>query len=102
MVKTYELYFTQEYEKWVCSLTIKEQLQIAKRLLLIEEQGHFGDYKSVSNDNSIWELRWKNGRRLYYCHISDKAILLLIGGNKNGQSKNISEAKKLLAKNMQG
>jgi putative addiction module killer protein len=44
------------------------------------------------------ELRWKNGRRVYYAEIPERNILLLLGGNKNGQDKDIHQAKKLFDK----
>ncbi|NGX61581.1 MAG: hypothetical protein K940chlam9_01068 [Chlamydiae bacterium] len=46
----------------------------------------------------VWELRWKNGRRIYFSFIPEKKILLLLGGNKNGQDKDIRKAKSLLKK----
>jgi putative addiction module killer protein len=64
---------------------------------LIQFEGHFGDHKSVSKDNSVWELRWASGRRVYYSIIKETNVLLLLGGNKNGQNKDIAKAKKVLA-----
>lgn len=74
---------------------IKEgnRVQIADRLDKIKEEGYFGDYRRV-RDN-IWELRWKSGRRIYYSFIPTEQVLLLIGGNKNGQTKGINQAEKI-------
>ncbi len=61
--------------------------------------GHFGIYKSVDNrDKEVWELKWANGRRIYYAYIPEKQILVLFGGNKNGQDKDIRKAKSLFKK----
>mgnify|MGYP002388429467 FL=1 len=68
-------------------------MQIASRLSNIEQSGHFGGHKSVGEN--IWELRWKNGRRIYYAYIPEASILVLLGGNKNGQNKDIKQAKKI-------
>jgi len=46
------------------------------------------------------ELKWKNGRRVYYADIPEKKILLLLGGNKNGQDKDIRQAKKIFNKHV--
>lgn len=78
--------------------TAKSQVQILGRISRIREEGYFGDYKKV--DDLVWELRWKCGRRIYYAHIPEKKILLLLGGNKNGQSKDIRQAKKILHENI--
>ncbi len=91
----YKLFTTLEYDDWLFDLTIREQLQIDKRMRLIEVEGHFGDHKSVSIDNAIWELRWNNGRRVYYAFRDENQLLLLIGGNKNGQNSDITKAKSI-------
>lgn len=97
VVKYYTFIQTLEYEEWYSSLSVKKQFQIDDRLSRIELEGYFGDCKSVSDDKMIWELKWKNGRRVYYvCHKDQ--LLLLIGGNKNGQSKDITAAKRIYAK----
>jgi len=79
-------------------------VQINKRLAMIKFEGHFGDHKSISFyekrelKDKVWELRWSDGRRVYHAYIPEKKILLLLGGNKNGQSKDVSKAKALYLK----
>lgn len=94
--KFYQIYTTVEYEDWFQKETLKSQVQILSRLSKIELEGHFGDYKFLQN--SIWELKWINGRRIYYAYQAQLHILLLLGGNKNGQSKDITKAKKIFRK----
>ena len=65
---------------------------------MIQVDGYFGDHKEVDEKIDIWELKWKNGRRVYYAYIPEEKILLLLGGNKNGQSKDIAKAKRILEK----
>lgn len=84
---------TDEFEQWLHHEPAKSRFQIAKRLDHIKESGHFGDHKQVRPN--ILELRWENGRRIYYSIIPEKQMLLLIGGNKNGQSKDINQAEKI-------
>jgi len=48
--------------------------------------------------NSVWELKFNDGRRIYYACIPDKNLLLLLGGNKNGQDKDIEKAKNIFIK----
>jgi putative addiction module killer protein len=62
----------------------------------IQCAGHFGNHKLLSD--AIWELKWLNGRRLYYAYLADIDLVLLLGGNKNGQSKDIAKAKKIFKK----
>lgn len=74
-------------------------MQINKKLSMIKYDGYFGDHKLVSSyekgesKDKVWELRWNDGRRIYYAYIQEKKILLLLGGNKNGQNKDVSKAK---------
>lgn len=90
----YTIYNAEEYDDWLETQPLKSQLQILDRLSHIREDGYFGDHKDV--EDNVWELRWKNGRRVYYAYIPKKKIILLLGGNKNGQSKDIKKAKKIL------
>lgn len=95
-MKEYTIYNTPEYDEWLEEQSAKCQVQIRVRVSHIQDDGYFGDHKDV-NDN-VWELKWKNGRRVYYAYIPEKKILLLLGGNKNGQDKDIRQAKKILSK----
>lgn len=88
-----ELFQTEEFEDWLNEQPARSRIQIADRLNKIKVEGYFGDHKWL-RDN-IWELRWKNGRRVYYSLIPINQILLLIGGNKNGQTKDINQAEKI-------
>lgn len=94
--KAYTIYNTLEYDEWLEEQPAKSQVQVRSRISYIQDEGYFGDYKGVGD--GICELRWKNGRRVYYADISERKILLLLGGNKNGQDKDIHQAKKIFAK----
>ncbi len=94
----YYIYRASEFCDWFDNETEKARVQIDDRLSRIQDDEYFGDYKSVSDDNEVWELRWKNGRRVYFTFIPYKKILILLGGNKNGQDKDIRKAKALCQK----
>ena len=100
-MRKYGILVTPEFKAWLVSRIRKERLQIQERLDLIATEGYFGDCKSVSKDNSIWGLRWANGRRVYYSLIPQSRILMLLGGNKNGQKKDIAKATNILSKRSQ-
>jgi len=81
--------------------TIKEQAQIQARIARIRTDGHFGIAKKLAE--SLAELKWGNGRRIYFTLTKDNdedgnIIILLIGGNKNTQDKDIRKAKSILKK----
>jgi putative addiction module killer protein len=95
-VTVFILLKTDEYQKWIQKQSAYDKVQIALRLSRIEFDGHFGIHKYLGNE--IWELKWGNGRRVYYAYIPEKKILLLLGGNKNGQNKDIASEKKICKK----
>ena len=92
-VRQYVLYATKEYKKWFGAESFKSQSQVLERLEKIEWDGHFGDVKNIGD--GVCELRWKSGRRLYYTVIPENNLVLLLGGYKNDQKKDISRAKKI-------
>ncbi len=91
-----QVFRTKEFTDWFEELKIKEQLQIDTRIHFIQDYGHFGDSKSLGE--GLAELRWKNGRRIYFTKIESMVILLLNGGLKNAQKKDIKKARLLIEK----
>jgi putative addiction module killer protein len=89
---------TAEFEKWFQKLK-DEQIRdrIVSRLMHLEE-GRAGDHKFVAE--GVWELRlhFGPGYRLYYTPRGQELILLLAGGDKDSQDKDIRLALKLAKK----
>jgi putative addiction module killer protein len=83
------------YSKWFKTQTIKVQRQIEARLSKIEVDGHFGNHKHLASN--LWELKFNNGNRIYYTikKIEGQMMFLILGGNKNGQQKDINKAEKI-------
>lgn len=92
----YTIHKADAYQEWFDEQQGRDQAQILDRLSSIEEDGYFGTHKFLEDE--IWELKWLNGRRIYYVYIKKLDIVLLLGGNKNGQSKDITKAKKIFKK----
>ena len=81
------------FDQWFEKLDIQTQVQVDVRLDRIS-LGNFGDYKSVGE--GVYELRlfFGAGYRIYYGIIGKRIILLLTGGAKKNQNKDIKIAKK--------
>ncbi|HEY4832249.1 MAG TPA: type II toxin-antitoxin system RelE/ParE family toxin [Waddliaceae bacterium] len=62
----------------------------------IEDEGHFGLHKYLNA--GVYELKFNDGRRIYYALIPKTKVILLLGGNKNGQDKDIKKASSILRK----
>ena len=69
----------------------KIQAQIEKRLSHIKNDGYFGSVRKLGD--GLAELKFNNGNRIYYAMTSQTEIILILGGNKNGQDKDIKKAK---------
>jgi putative addiction module killer protein len=58
--------------------------------------GNFGDSKIIKGGDGIWELRinFGPGYRVYFGKKGTTIIILLLGGNKGTQERDIIKAKK--------
>ena len=82
------------FAQWFNSLRdLKVKTKIAQRLNRIS-LGNLGDYRSVGE--GVYELRidYGSGYRIYFGQIGTNTILLLGGGDKKTQTKDIQLAKK--------
>ncbi len=88
---------TDEYDRWFTKLKeLTAKAKINARLRRIGLVGCLiGDFKSVGE--KVIELRFNigSGYRIYLTEAKGDFILLLIGGNKSSQQRDIAKAKKL-------
>jgi putative addiction module killer protein len=93
------IFRTPEFIEWFERQTKKSQIQIDDRLSKIQHDEYFGDHRYVGTSAAqVWELKWKNGRRTYYAYLPENSILILLGGIKNAQTKDIEKAKRFFKK----
>ena len=78
-------------EEWLFSLSSEYRARIYARFSRLKE-GNFGDFKKI--DKNISELRFNfgSGYRIYYTEVNNIIILLLNGGDKSTQKKDIKKA----------
>ena len=88
----------REYSDWYEAQPAKIRAQIDSRLEKIRDFGHYGHVKKLSS--VLFEIKFNNGNRIYYTEkvINGKAVVLILGGNKNGQDKDIKKAQKIAEK----
>ena len=91
----HHLSFVWAVIEWMNSLDKNTKIRIQSRLTRLLEN-NFGDHKKI--DNEISELRFKfgSGYRIYYTEIDNIIVLLINGGDKSTQSKDILKAKSIL------
>lgn len=85
------------FEEWVVKLERMTRSIVTIRLERILT-GNFGDCKVLKGLPGIWELRidYGPGYRIYFGKEDKTLILLLIGGDKKTQEKDIAKAQRYL------
>jgi putative addiction module killer protein len=87
---------SQEFQDWLDGLKdIKAQLRIVARLRLAEA-GNLGDWKPVGNKVSEMRIAFGPGYRLYFTKHQNILIVMLAGGDKSTQARDIKRAQKIL------
>lgn len=87
---------SQLFDKWLAGLRdVGARARIVNRIENVR-RGTFGDAKSLGG--GLWELRvdYGPGYRIYYTRQGDMVVLLLAGGNKSSQSRDIARARALM------
>lgn len=87
---------TTEFAKWLKRLKDAEaRARILVRIRRLSLTENFGDAKPVGG--GVYEMRIEHGPgyRLYYARRDNALVLLLIGGDKSSQQRDITKAKKL-------
>jgi putative addiction module killer protein len=77
---------------WLDSLDRMTRARIEARLKRIAF-GNFGDTKSVGAGVSELRLLFGSGYRVYFAQHGDAIVVLLCGGDKSSQDKDIEKAK---------
>ncbi len=87
---------TQELQDWLDSVRDRRaQIRIVARLRLVEA-GSLGDWKSVGGALSEMRVDYGPGYRLYFTRRDRLLIIVLAGGDKSSQARDIQRAKRLL------
>ncbi len=95
----YKIYTTSTFDKWSSDLKDKQAaLAIAMRIDRATN-GNLGDIKSIGEGVSEMRIFVGQGYRLYFTIRNGEIIVLLCGGDKSTQQRDIKNAKEL-AKNL--
>lgn len=92
----YSIEKTDEFDKWLRKLKDKRaKAKILFRIQRIEEHGNFGDCQPVGQGISELRIHYAKGYRVYLKDINGRIVLLLSGGDKSTQQKDINKAQQL-------
>ena len=89
---------TEEFLAWLDDLKdIRAQVRIAARLRQAEA-GNLGDWKTVAGEVCEMRVNYGPGYRLYFVRRERVVVILLSGGDKAGQKRDIRRALALAAR----
>ena len=87
---------TEEFQDWLDALKdTRAQVRIAARIRLAEA-GNLGEWKTLGGEVSEMRVDTGPGYRLYFTRRGSVLIIMLAGGNKSTQSRDIKRAQKML------
>ena len=87
---------THEFDEWLKEL--RDHVAKARIIARIRsaEAGNFGDCEPVGDGISEMRIHVGAGYRAYYCRRGKIVYLLLCGGDKSSQRRDIRDAKRIL------
>lgn len=93
----YQIQKTDIFSKWLSKL--RDRRAIARILARIESlrQGNAGDSKSLGSGLHELRIHFGPGYRVYFTRKAGLLVLLLCGGDKSSQSKDIARARDILS-----
>ena len=86
---------TDEYQEWLDRL--RDQAGRARILVRVDRliHGNPGDHRNLQSGVSELKIDFGPGYRVYYTQRGEQLLLLLIGGDKSSQAKDIAKAQQL-------
>ncbi len=86
---------TDEYRAWIDGL--KDQAGRSRALMRVDRliHGNPGVYRNLTEGVAEIKIDVGPGYRVYYCRRGDRLLLLLAGGDKSTQAKDIAKALEL-------
>lgn len=95
--RMYYIEKTEEFDKWLRKLKdLRAKAKILFRIQKLETDEHFGNCEPVGNGIRELKVDYAKGYRVYFKELDKKIIILLIGGDKSTQQKDIKKAKDIL------
>ena len=92
----YQLWQTETFSKWLA--TLRDNRAKARILARLDSAklGNLGDCKSIGGGIREMRVHIAPGYRIYFVQRQKVMILLLCGGSKSSQARDIGRAKRLL------
>lgn len=88
----------EPFTQWLDGLDLQARNVVTTRIVRVR-LGNLGDCKPIKKGDGVWELRidYGPGYRVYFGKKGLALIILLLGGNKGSQDRDIEKAKRYWA-----
>ncbi len=91
----YTVQQTEEFQRWLDDLAdMRAQVRIVARIRLAEA-GNLGDWAMVGRGVSEMRVHFGPGSRLYFTRRGGVLIVMLAGGDKGSQARDIKRAQRI-------
>jgi putative addiction module killer protein len=87
---------TDEFEAWLEKLADRLGKAIILARLTAAEQGKLGDWKTIKSELCEMRVHFGPGYRLYFVKRKNVLIVMLAGGSKSTQVRDIRKAERIL------
>lgn len=88
---------TEEFEEWLDDLADRKARTVIVNRIIQIEGGLMGRTKSLGDKVGEIKIDYGPGYRLYFTKLGKLVIILLCGGDKGSQNRDIKKAKGLAA-----
>ena len=91
----YTILRSTTFDRWLSRLRDHPAVNRIVARLLAAEDGHLGDVRSVGGGVSEMRIQHGPGYRVYFITRGSNLIVLLCGGDKDSQRRDIERAKRM-------
>ena len=91
----YTILRSATFNRWLSGLRDRQAVDRIVARLLAAEDGHLGDVRSVGGGVSEMRIQYGPGYRVYFITRGAELIVLLCGGDKDSQRRDIERAKRM-------
>ena len=91
----YTILRSATFDRWLGRLRDRQAVNRIVARLLAAQDGHFGDARPVGDGVSEMRIQHGPGYRVYFIARGAEVIVLLCGGHKDSQRRDIERAKRM-------
>ena len=91
----YTILRSSTFDRWLGRLRDRQAVDRIVARLVAAEDGYLGDVRSVGGGMSEMRIQYVPGYRIYFITRGAELIILLCGGDKDSQRRDIERARRM-------